>query len=620
MIIRRLFLERFMNHERTILDVPEHGLFVITGENGSGKSSLIESVSHALWGKSLRGKVGWRNMKAGSRAGVVLADGTKITRKRENNRSHVEIVRKGPGDDGDVYDTATKAQAAIDQEWGTFDVWRRSCVFSSSDSSHFSEATDAERKRLLEVVLGLERFDPALAQCREELKGTRGKVETCEREATAAERMIEQVQARLDEAKRDRDALVEPTPTEHPAEPEKIETSVEVPPGPDLDAAKLRFDELKLVDERLEEIDEEITELRETVNAAARESAANDARVEQARENLGKLGDAAKCPTCRQDVTAKHRGRLDHGLNAFADSIASDNAKLADKQAAARAEIADLKTEADDLSTKRDRLNRDIAIGRSEARAHEAAKQRAATAAAEDDKRHKQRLATWRAECKRVDERNAAATEHYNTQSVMLRSRVREAGERLLDLEDSIDEAQGNLEDTRVEVAELEACEVALGLKGIRSQVLGRALDGIQAVSNLWLERICGEGLALTLKPYAEKKSGKGVTDSISLVIDGAGAGEYLGASSGERRRLDVALLLALAEVARAAAGNEPGTCFFDEVFDALDDDGQAAVADALRELAKDRAVFVITHRHDLARSLRPDVHYTAAGGKLSAA
>jgi hypothetical protein len=39
----------------------------------------------------------------------------------------------------------------------------------------------------------------------------------------------------------------------------------------------------------------------------------------------------------------------------------------------------------------------------------------------------------------------------------------------------------------------------------------------------------------------------------------------------GQRRRIDVALLLALAEVSQAASGGEQGTIFADEVLDSLD-------------------------------------------------
>lgn len=621
MIIRRLMHERFAEADwgnvRTIVDVPETGLVVVTGDNGSGKSTLIEVVCHALWGKSLRGKTAWRNVKGGSKAGVVLGDGTKITRKREGKRSHVEIVRPGPGDDGDVYDTATKAQGAIDAEFGTFDVWRRSCVFSSSDAAHFSGATDGERKRLLETVLGLERFDPALEACREELKSERTRVEVCERTLVSSEKMVAIEQERLDEAQRDLEGLEAPTSEPYPDAPTPTVTEVEIPPEPDLEAGKARFEKLETIAARLEDIEHEIGVLREVANSADRERAANAARVEQTQKNFGKLGDATRCPTCRQEVTDKHRGRLEHGLSTFVSEIEKKNEKLVAKRDAAREEIADLEAEMKSLRSDRESTQREIEAGRAAARAHAQAKERAANVAERDEREHAQRMAEHKRQCEAVAERNRAAKERYNTRQVMLKSRVRESNERLAKLEDEMDEAASDLDEARIAVAELEACEVALGLKGIRAQVLGRALDGIQAVANLWLERICGEGLSLVLKPYSEKKSGKGVTDSISLVITGAGGGDYLGASGGQRRRLDVALLLALAEVARAAAGNEPGTCFFDEVFDALDADGRAAVADALRELAQDRAVFVITHDEELARSLRAETYLEAEGGKV---
>ncbi len=624
MIIRRLLHERFAEARwgdvRTIVDIPATGLVVITGDNGSGKSTLIEVVSHALWGKSLRGKVGWRDVKGGSRAGIVTDTGTKITRKREGKRSHVEIIRKGKSDAGDVYDTATKAQHAIDQEFGTFDVWRRSCVFSSSDAAHFSGATDGERKRLLEVVLGLERFDPALAECRDELKGARSRITVCEGEVTAGESLLDVENHRLIEAKNDLAELEEPVPLPKLDEPTPTTTTVEVPAPFDQAKAKALFDASAAIDVRLEEISTDVEGLREEVVEAEKSKAGNQARVASARSNLGTLGDAVKCPTCRQDVSEQHRARLTHGLKTFAESIDEQTMKLDQVIADTRKEITELEAEAKAKRAERDKLQRNIAEARQTTRRHDEAKQRATEAKDRDERANEAMLAEWQRQCAQIDESNAANDERYSVRGITLRTRVREAGERLLDIEDQIDEAGGKLEEARVDVAELEACETALGLMGIRAQVLGRALDGIQAVANLWLERICGADLSLTLKPYSEKKSGKGVTDSISLVLDGAGDGDYLGASGGQRRRFDVALLLALAEVTRAAAGNEPGTCFFDEVFDALDSDGRAAVSDALRELAEDRAVVVITHSADLARSLRGDVYLEAREGKLYAA
>ena len=174
--------------------------------------------------------------------------------------------------------------------------------------------------------------------------------------------------------------------------------------------------------------------------------------------------------------------------------------------------------------------------------------------------------------------------------------------------------------DTRVktaskELAVLKAVEQVLGLRGVRAHVLGRALTGVAHMANVWLGRIAGEGLTLRLTPCVEKKGG-GTTDAIGLEVDGAGGGYgYRAASGGERRRIDVALLLALSEVAAAAHGREPGLLVFDEVFDALDDDGVHAVAEVLGELAQERQVLVITHSKTLAEQVPATMRLRVAHG-----
>ena len=61
--------------------------------------------------------------------------------------------------------------------------------------------------------------------------------------------------------------------------------------------------------------------------------------------------------------------------------------------------------------------------------------------------------------------------------------------------------------------------------------------------------------------------------------------------------------MLGLGAIAEAASGYS-GAMMFDEVFDALDSDGVAAIVDVLSEISTDRLVFVVTHNDELANAI----------------
>jgi DNA repair exonuclease SbcCD ATPase subunit len=172
------------------------------------------------------------------------------------------------------------------------------------------------------------------------------------------------------------------------------------------------------------------------------------------------------------------------------------------------------------------------------------------------------------------------------------------------------------LREKQLEEHTLWAVEEVLGLKGVRAHVLGHALQGVEAVANTWLPRLGMAGLSVQLRPYTENKGG-GMNESISVVLQGAGGGKYKGASGGERRRVDLAILLGLCEVASAASGRTDSTLWFDELFDALDSDGVQAVVEALVDLSSERCIVVVTHNDNLAARIPAAMRWTIKNGQV---
>ncbi|NPA53131.1 MAG: AAA family ATPase, partial [Aquificae bacterium] len=55
MILKKLYLKNFLIHDNSEISFSEKGITVFIGENGAGKSSILEGLTFALFGKSEKG-------------------------------------------------------------------------------------------------------------------------------------------------------------------------------------------------------------------------------------------------------------------------------------------------------------------------------------------------------------------------------------------------------------------------------------------------------------------------------------------------------------------------------------------------------------------------------------
>lgn len=154
----------------------------------------------------------------------------------------------------------------------------------------------------------------------------------------------------------------------------------------------------------------------------------------------------------------------------------------------------------------------------------------------------------------------------------------------------------------------------ALSPKGARARLLDGIVARLAAGANRWLGAM-GARQRVEITARAEKARG-GLSDAIGLKVDGRA---YADASGGERRRVDVALALALAEVAEATRGRPAGTLFLDEVLDVLDEDGVDGVSAALAESAWNRCIVVIAHSAGPVVADRADYRFRVKGGHVTA-
>lgn len=347
-----------------------------------------------------------------------------------------------------------------------------------------------------------------------------------------------------------------------------IEAQLE--PEEDLEALRAQFVELKQAYEEAER----------THNAAVEKRTAATAQFHElrlmlgtARSNLAKLEvlvKEGKCAMCGQTTHADHHSALDEERAAIvALTQQTSDAKLVESSAHEHELVTNLQL-------------------RKAREAMAAAKERGVAVASNIERNKKQR-----------EQRDEYATE-------LERVNV------------EIAKRQANVDAFTREVALLTAAQDVLKPTGVRASILDSMVSALESYANDWLARLGLEHIVIALSSQTEKKSG-GVSDKISMHVSGAGGGQgYAGASTGEQRRIDIALLLALGELASTARGmSSRSTLFVDELFDGLDAEGQEAAANMLRSIAATRCVVVITHNIDLITRLAPDVHLVAEEGTI---
>ena len=90
--------------------------------------------------------------------------------------------------------------------------------------------------------------------------------------------------------------------------------------------------------------------------------------------------------------------------------------------------------------------------------------------------------------------------------------------------------------------------------------------------------------------------------DKFGIVVENKyGSDDYLGDSSGERKKVDLPIMFALHALARLKSGSRFNVLFMDEVLDSLDAQGCSRVMLLLREIAPVfEKIFVITHNQNL--------------------
>lgn len=167
-------LDNFRAHRETEIVFPKTGIIGLVGDNESGKSSVLESLTWALYGaKGIRGKASdlrWRGAPARKIAKAVWTievDGDVYEVTRSEGKCEVIMWPQDGSEGRTVASTASGVTEFMTKVIGmTLDEFKASYLCSQKDVARITTMTPETRRKFVRGVMGADILDGATADAR----------------------------------------------------------------------------------------------------------------------------------------------------------------------------------------------------------------------------------------------------------------------------------------------------------------------------------------------------------------------------------------------------------------------------------------------------------------------
>ena len=167
MIFTRLKLNNFKSHKNTTIDFKK-GISVIVGENGAGKSTILEAISFALFKQHTAKKIDDLVRNNGNTMSVELqfvSNGKefKIVREKKSNLKS-SLYAKTSSDSGFMHicsgdrEVNNEIRQVLDID---SDLFLNAIYIRQGEIAELVDKTPAEKKQLIAKLLGIDSLEKA---------------------------------------------------------------------------------------------------------------------------------------------------------------------------------------------------------------------------------------------------------------------------------------------------------------------------------------------------------------------------------------------------------------------------------------------------------------------------
>lgn len=607
-------MNNFMAIKEAELELDNQGLILIEGvnktndsfdSNGSSKSTLVSSITYALYGKTEKGLKADDvvNKYEKKNTSVILSfnigeDNYRVERYRKHKefKNKVKLFcndKEITGSTNDVTDKQIQDLFGID-----FNTYVNAIIYGQGDIPMFSQATDKGKKEILESITKVEVYKKAQDVAKEKVKEVEEQQNKEQQEIEKLGYQKELKQEQFDkevskynqvmEQKKQEEETFKQRQEEYNNKVKELDEQINTLKQniPEIENTEFIFsDNYNKAKEGIELIKNNINDkLMPVWNQEELSERVVDQEIRSIQSKINQLDTNDHCPVCGSPIDNSHKVKEKENMET---QISQEQEKLKQHKEN-KQKIEDKKRE---LETKINQLEQMMKEEDLQKQNHDR----------EIQKQYQQQQEVYNNISQLENSKSGLQKPTLNDYSYIEKPDEKLYKKEQNDIDKAIDKHKDKVVQLETKKNKYSNAVDAFGNKGIRSVVLDFITPFLNERANEYLQTLSGSDIEIEFQTQVKNSKGE-FKDKFDVIVKNSNGGEsYKANSAGEQKRIDLSISFAIQDLIMSKDDISTNIALYDECFDGLDTIGCENVVKLLKDRLKTvSTIFVITHSESL--------------------
>ena len=607
-------MNNFMAIKEAELELDNQGLILIEGvnktndsfdSNGSSKSTLVSSITYALYGKTEKGLKADDvvNKYEKKNTSVILSfnigeDNYRVERYRKHKefKNKVKLFcndQEITGSTNDVTDKQIQDLFGID-----FNTYVNAIIYGQGDIPMFSQATDKGKKEILESITKVEVYKKAQDVAKEKVKEVEEQQNKEQQEIEKLGYQKELKQEQFDkevskynqvmEQKKQEEETFKQRQEEYNNKVKELDEQINTLKQniPEIENTEFIFsDNYNKAKEGIELIKNNINDkLMPVWNQEELSERVVDQEIRSIQSKINQLDTNDHCPVCGSPIDNSHKVKEKENMET---QISQEQEKLKQHKEN-KQKIEDKKRE---LETKINQLEQMMKEEDLQKQNHDR----------EIQKQYQQQQEVYNNISQLENSKSGLQKPTLNDYSYIEKPDEKLYKKEQNDIDKAIDKHKDKVVQLETKKNKYSNAVDAFGNKGIRSVVLDFITPFLNERANEYLQTLSGSDIEIEFQTQVKNSKGE-LKDKFDVIVKNSNGGEsYKANSAGEQKRIDLSISFAIQDLIMSKDDISTNIALYDECFDGLDTIGCENVVKLLKDRLKTvSTIFVITHSESL--------------------